>query len=128
MPTFFRHVDTRTRTLTPGAWNSVNLSNSGGASFASGKCIVQTTVVVRLQGLSVGGDVQFRLARTLVGSETIKDATAVREASGTAGSTSATVSDSFKLTESDDGLRWQYAVFESGVTVDRTEITGLIFA
>lgn len=127
MPTFFRHIDTRTRTLTPGEWYNVNLSNEGGTSFATGKCMVQTTVVVRLAGLDVGNDVQFRLVRTIAGTNTIKDGTAVREASGTPGTTSATVSDSFRLTADDDGLRWQYTVFQSGVTVDRTEVTGLIF-
>ncbi|AZS45070.1 Lysostaphin [Microbacterium oleivorans] len=127
MPVFVRNIDTRSRSLTSGTWYNVALSEEGGTSFASGKCLVNTTVVVRLYGLDPGAEVQFRLVRTKVGTDTIRDGTAVREAVATGGATYATVSDSFELKQADDGLRWQYAVFQSGVTVDRTETTALVF-
>jgi Membrane proteins related to metalloendopeptidases len=123
---FFRAIDTRKRTLKKGVWQNLYINDKNAVSFATGECIVQSTAIVNLRGLPAGTEVQFRLVRTKAGTEDVRGGTGAREAVATPGTTFAVMSDSFELTERDDGLRWQYAVQHDGVQVVRTEITAII--
>lgn len=126
MALFAKHIDTRPRKLPKGGWHNVYLNEKNHTSFASGRCIVQSTVVVQLVGLPVGAEVQFRLVTTKAGTNDVRGGTTAREAVGTAGTTYATVTDSIELTRPDDGLRWQMVVQHDGVEVKRTEVSAVI--
>lgn len=125
-PIFRKHIDTRPRPLPKGGWHNVYLNEKNHTSFASGRCIVQSTVVVQLSGLPVGAEIQFRLVTTEAGTNNVRGGTTAREAVITPGMTYATVSDAIELTRPDDGVRWQMVVQHDGVTVRRTEVSAVI--
>lgn len=126
MPTHVKHIDTRPRKLAKGTWQNLYLNAKDNTSFASGRCIVQSTAVVQLAGLPKGAEIQFRLVTTKAGTNQVRSGTTVREAVATSGTTYATVADSIELTLPDDGVRWQYAVLVEGAEVKRTEVSAVI--
>lgn len=123
----FAHVDDRPRPLRKGVWTYLYLDNEKqDTSFITGAHVGLVHAKAKVSGLPVGEGLKTRLVIAKVGTAEIRSGTTAVETPGTTGSTTATAPFDFATSKADDGVRIQIATDSDGVTLERSEITGLV--